>query len=228
MLLEHRFVVPLQPDDAWAMLLDVERLAPCLPGVTLESVEGAAFAGKLRIKIGSITVTYRGTGTFTQRDATTRRAVVEAVGREVRGSGTATARVTATLEPSGDDETTVLVCTDVVITGRAAHVDRDALTEVGAKLIDRFADCLATEIGSSHAPFADRADLAAPALVAAPAYDAGPTRESAASPHYRPVERAHIDPLEVAGASLGKRVLPPVAGLAALAIALTWWRRRRR
>jgi len=86
MLLEHRFVVPLQPDDAWAMLLDVERVAPCLPGVTLESVEGAAFAGKLRIKIGSITVTYRGAGTFTQRDATARRAVVEAVARELERS----------------------------------------------------------------------------------------------------------------------------------------------
>jgi len=173
-------------------------------------------------------VTYRGAGTFTQRDATARRAVVEAVAREVRGPGTATARVTATLEPSGDDETTVLVCTEVAITGRAAHVDRDALTEVGAKLIDRFADCLATEIGSSHAPFTDRADLAAPASVAAPAHDVGPTREAAASPQYQPVEPPQIDPLDVAGTSLGKRVLPPVAGLAALAIALTWWWRRRR
>ncbi|MEJ7726557.1 MAG: SRPBCC family protein [Actinomycetes bacterium] len=228
MLLEHRFVVPLPPDDAWAMLLDVERVAPCLPGVTLESVEGAAFAGKLKIKLGSITVTYRGAGTFTQRDATARRAVVEAVAREVRGSGSATARVTATLEPSGEDETTVLVYTDVAITGRAAHVDRDVLTAVGAKLIDGFADCLAAEIIFSPAELAaDHGDLAAPASVAAPAHDGLPTREAAPSPPYRLVERAQIDPLDVAGASLGKRVLPPVAGLAALAIGLTWWWRRR-
>ena len=228
MLLEHRFVVPLQPDDAWAVLLDVERVAPCLPGVTLESVEGTAFEGKLKIKLGSTTVTYRGAGTFTQRDATARRAVVEAVAREVRGSGSATARVTATLEPSGSDETTVVVYTDVAITGRAAHVDRDVLTAVGAKLIDSFADCLAAKISSSHAALAGHGDLAAPASAAAPAHDGGPTREAAPSPPYRLVEPPQIDPLDVAGASLGKRVLPPVAGLAALAIALTWWWRRRR
>jgi len=102
MLLEHTFTVPVPPDEAWVVLLDLERVAPCMPGATLESVDDGAFTGTVKVKVGPITVTYKGKGRFTERDETAHRAVIDAAGRETRGSGTAAATVTATLKPHGD------------------------------------------------------------------------------------------------------------------------------
>ena len=101
MLLEHKFTVPVPPAEAWVVLLDLERVAPCMPGATLESVDDDGFTGKVKVKVGPITVTYKGKGKFTERDESAHRAVIEAAGREMRGSGTASATVTATLEPRG-------------------------------------------------------------------------------------------------------------------------------
>lgn len=249
MLLEHRFTVPVPPDEAWVVLLDLERVAPCMPGATLESVDGAEFAGKVKVKVGPITVTYRGKGSFTERDESAHRAVIEASGREARGSGTASATVTATLEPRGGNETEVLVSTDLAITGRPAQFGRGVMSEVGAKLIGIFAECLAAKITAGDefptpvgagTPAVDQEDVSAqPERVTGPApgargsaapTDAGPALGSVPrTPYQQPVEAAPIDLLDVAGTSVAKRVLPPVAGLAALALVLgLWWRRRRR
>ena len=222
MLLEHKFTVPVPPDEAWVVLLDLERVAPCMPGATLASVDDeGGFTGKVKVKVGPITVTYQGKGKFVERDASAHRAVIEASGREMRGSGTASATVTATLESRGTDETEVLVSTDLAITGRPAQFGRGVMNEVGAKLIGIFAECLAGKIVAGEAPpVVDAVD--APASPAAP----DPMPPPATTP-YEDADNDPINLLDVAGGSVAKRVLPPVAGLAALAIGLSWWWRRR-
>ena len=109
----------------------------------------------MKVKVGPITVAYKGKGEFTERDEAAYRAVIEAAGRETRGSGTASATVTATLQPYGDGDTEVLVSTDLAITGRPAQFGRGVMSEVGAKLIGIFAECLAGKIIAGDQPLSE-------------------------------------------------------------------------
>src|SRR3954470_9324267 len=117
MKLEHEFTVPVPVEEAWSVLLDVERIAPCMPGATLLSVDGRDFTGSVKVKVGPITVTYEGKATFEQLDEAAHRVVIAAIGKETRGAGTAAATVTAELAPGGAT-TTVKVVTDLNVTGR--------------------------------------------------------------------------------------------------------------
>ncbi|GIH75735.1 SRPBCC family protein [Planobispora longispora] len=138
MRFEHEFTVPVPVEQAWAVLLDVERVAPCLPGAALDSVDGESFTGRMKVKVGPITVTYRGEAVFQDVDKDAHALTIKASGKEARGSGTASATVTARLHPEGAD-TRVTVETSFNVTGRPAQFGRGVMTEVGAKLIDRFA-----------------------------------------------------------------------------------------
>jgi len=164
MKLEHDFTVPTSIDEAWKVLLDVERVAPCMPGATLLTVDGDDFTGTVKVKVGPIQVTYKGTAKFTERDEAAHRAVIEASGKEARGSGTAAATVTAQLTASGADKTTVSVETDLNVTGKPAQFGRGVMEEVAGKLIGQFANCLADELGNP----ASAAQSAAPPTPAAP------------------------------------------------------------
>jgi carbon monoxide dehydrogenase subunit G len=148
MELEHQFTVPVPVDRAWEVLLDVEKIAPCMPGAVIDSVDGDSFTGQVKVKVGPITVAYAGKASFLEKDATAHRAVVEAKGRETRGSGTAVATVTASMADEGGSAR-VTVVTDLAITGRPAQFGRGVLNDVGNKLIGQFADCLATTITTS-------------------------------------------------------------------------------
>src|ERR1700722_12715586 len=109
--LSHEFEVPLSIDEAWSVLTDLERVAPCLPGAQLDEVEGDEYRGRVKIKVGPITVEYKGTATFLERVAESHVAVLRAQGRETKGKGSASATVTATLEPDGPANTKVNVLT---------------------------------------------------------------------------------------------------------------------
>lgn len=146
--LEHEFTVPVPVEQAWPVLLDIERVAPCMPGATLDSIEGDNFTGRLKVKVGPVTVTYRGTAGFTQKDEQTHTAVIEGSGKEARGSGTASATVTAQLHGEGQS-TRVTVRTNLQVTGRPAQFGRNVMSEVGAKLIGKFADCLEGQLSGS-------------------------------------------------------------------------------
>jgi carbon monoxide dehydrogenase subunit G len=142
MELEHSFTVPVPLDRAWDVLLDVERVAPCMPGASLDSVDGDEIKGRIKVKVGPISMTYAGTARFTERDAAAGRIKLEASGKETRGAGTASATVRSELHGEGD-QTHVIVRTSLNVTGRPAQFGRGVMAEVGGKLIGIFAANLA-------------------------------------------------------------------------------------
>jgi len=234
MKLEHEFTVPTSVDEAWKVLLDVERVAPCMPGATLLTVDGDDFTGTVKVKVGPIQVTYKGQAKFAELDESVHRAVIEASGKEARGSGTAAATVVAQMRPNGD-KTTVSVETELNVTGRPAQFGRGVMEEVAGKLIGQFAGCLADELsapaaasppspGSSSAP-------PGPDLSPASSETAAPAAEKPAASGPRTIpqparETAPIDLLDVAGESVAKRLVP-VAAVLALLLLIIWGRRRR-
>ncbi|RPF38819.1 SRPBCC family protein [Streptomyces sp. TLI_185] len=145
MELHHEFTVPVPVDDAWQTLLDIERVAPCMPGATVEEYDGKTVTGSVKVKVGPITVTYKGTAVFEEQDETAHRMVLSASGRETRGQGTARATVTGTLTER-DGGTAVSVRTDLTVTGRPAQFGRGVMAEVGDRLVGQFAQCLSERI----------------------------------------------------------------------------------
>lgn len=153
MQLENTFTIPVPARDAWPILLDLNRVAPCLPGAALDSVEGDSFSGSVKVKLGAVHMSYRGEGKFIDKDDAAGRLVLDVRGSEVRGSGTASAIVTASLTEH-DGITTVRVLTDIAITGRAAQFGRGILSQVSARIIRDFADNLAAQLGAEAQPAA--------------------------------------------------------------------------
>ncbi|WP_427894784.1 SRPBCC family protein [Kribbella sp. GL6] len=151
MKLEHKFVVPAPVDESWAAFNDLERVVPCFPGATLTTYEGDDFTGTCQVKLGPVSLQYSGTGTFVERDESAHRAVIEAKGKDRRGNGTATARVTAHLTESGTS-TEVTVDTDLTITGRPAQFGRGLIQDVSNKLLDQFTTCLTTKLQPPEQP----------------------------------------------------------------------------
>jgi carbon monoxide dehydrogenase subunit G len=142
MELEHSFTVPVPEDRAWEVLMDVERVAPCMPGASLDSVDGDQIKGRIKVKVGPIAMTYAGTARFTERDPQAHVITLEASGKETRGAGTASATVRSTLQEQGA-QTHVIVHTTLNVTGRPAQFGRGVMAEVGGKLIGIFASNLA-------------------------------------------------------------------------------------
>jgi carbon monoxide dehydrogenase subunit G len=168
MELDHSFTVPVPPDRAWEVLLDVERIAPCMPGATVEEFDGEVVTGRIKVKVGPVSLTYRGTAKFTERDPEARVVVVDASGKETRGAGTASAAIRASLVPSGEG-TEVSIHTTMNVTGRPAQFGRGVIAEVGGKLVEQFAKNLAQMISDGGVGL----DGAAAPADAAPA-DAAP------------------------------------------------------
>jgi carbon monoxide dehydrogenase subunit G len=148
MELTHSFTVPVGVDRAFEVLTDIERIAPCMPGATIDSVDGREFTGRVKVKVGPMQITYRGKARYEQLDAEQHKAVIEARGQETRGSGTANATITANLTDKGD-ETEVTVISNLSVTGRPAQFGRGVMNEVGAKLLGQFANCLSDKLSGS-------------------------------------------------------------------------------
>jgi carbon monoxide dehydrogenase subunit G len=147
--LKHTFVVPIGIDEAWTAFNDLERIAPCFPGAQITSVDGDEFTGLAKVRLGPVSLQYTGAGRWLERDREAYRAVIEANGKDKRGNGTAGATIRAHLEPDGDG-TKVVVDTDLKITGRPAQFGRGVIQDVGTKLLDEFAACLATRLGGEE------------------------------------------------------------------------------
>lgn len=146
MKLENTLSIPVPVEDAWPVLLDVERVAPCVPGATLTVSDGDEHRGRIKVKLGPVGLTYTGTVTFLSRDEQAKVVVLEAGGREARGNGTAKALVTCRLTDAGGGRTDIHVETELNITGKPAQFGRGVLAEVSGALMERFAQNLAAEI----------------------------------------------------------------------------------
>ncbi|MEU6196264.1 SRPBCC family protein [Streptomyces sp. NPDC047061] len=208
MELHHEFGVPVPVDEAWHALLDIERVAPCLPGAVVEDYDGRTVTGSVKVRVGPVTVTYRGTAVFEEQDGAAHRMVLVANGRETRGQGTARATVTATLAER-DGGTAVSVRTDLTVTGRPAQFGRGVLSEVGDRLVGQFADCLAERL-------AER--------VPGPGGEPEPPGEDFGEA----VPAQPLDLLRTAGVPVAKRAAAVAAVLAVLTVAAARLRRRLR
>jgi carbon monoxide dehydrogenase subunit G len=186
MELSNEFVVPVGVDEAWVLLTDVERIAPCMPGAQLTEIEGDEYRGVVKVKVGPITAQYKGKATFVEKDDAAHKAVLRAEGRDTRGQGNANATITATLV-SEDSGTRVTVVTDLAITGRAAQFGRGVMADVSTKLLGQFVSCLEKTVLGAGAPAAEAATEApaAAGATSAPATETpaevGASREGAAA-----------------------------------------------
>jgi carbon monoxide dehydrogenase subunit G len=152
MELTNEFEVDVPVDEAWAVLTDLERIAPCMPGAQLTEVEGDEYRGTVKVKVGPITAQYKGVARFTEKDDGARRAVIDAQGRETRGQGNANAVITASLAAT-ERGTNVTVVTDLKLTGKVAQFGRGAIQDVSGALLDQFVRCLETDLlAASAAP----------------------------------------------------------------------------
>jgi uncharacterized protein len=146
MRIENSFTVNLPAEDAWKVLLDVERIAPCMPGAELQEVTDDEYRGIVKVKLGAITAQYKGAVRFAEVDEVGRRIVLKAEGRETRGQGNASATVTATLTGAGEGQTRVAIGTDLTISGKIAQFGRGVMADVSSKLLNEFATCLEREV----------------------------------------------------------------------------------
>ena len=227
--LDNSFTVPVPPEQAWDVLLDVERIAPCMPGATVTSVSDDEIAGQVKVKLGPLSLSYKGTAKFTEKDLASHTIAIEASGKETRGAGTAAATVHAALKPAdGEGQTIVSIHTSLNVTGRPAQFGRSLLPEVSGKLIGQFATNLEAliEHGGATGDEAGTAESAAPEEVGtaaagtAAAGTAGTTgtasTASATTPARLPQQEDSLNMVKLVGGPLLKRVLP-VAAFAALA-----------
>jgi uncharacterized protein len=222
--IEDQFQVDVPVEEAWKVLLDVERIAPCLPGAQLQEIEGEEYRGIVKVKVGPITAQYKGAARIVEANEVTRTIVLSAEGRDTRGQGNASASITATLEPA-DAGTIVKIDTDLNITGKVAQFGRGVMADVSGKLLGQFADNLRANVltGESGATAPERASepVADAAAASAPVAEA-PTTRTIDSPEPQPV-----DLMDAAGGAVGKRIVPILAVIVAF-LALRSLRKRRK
>jgi len=173
--LTHTFTVPASLDTTWAAFNDIEGVANCFPGAVVTSVEEDEFKGTVKVKLGPISLTYNGSGSFVEKDESAGRFVVEAKGKDRRGNGTANATVTATLASASSGATDVEVLTDLSITGRPAQFGRGVIQDVSDKLLQQFIDCLEQKLGGAAAAGAPAAPGPEEAAAAAASGEVGAT-----------------------------------------------------
>jgi uncharacterized protein len=228
MELNNEFDVEVPVDQAWAVLTDLERIAPCMPGAQLTEVEGDEFRGTVKVKVGPITAQYKGVARFAEKDDASHRAVIDAQGRDTRGQGNANATITAELSAQGTG-TRVSINTDLKLTGKVAQFGRGAIQDVSGALLGQFVSCLENDLLSAEAaavpspspaaveaePLADVAPPVEPVVVteAAPAVPGGVRKIDSQ-------EAEAVDLLAVAGGTIAKYAIGGVVVVAVVVLLL--------
>ena len=211
MELVNSFSVKVPIEQAWALLTDVEKIAPCLPGASLEEIEGEEYRGSVKVKVGPITASYKGKAHFERLDQDTHTAVLKAEGRDTKGQGNASATITAKLEEDVEG-TNVTVSTDLAITGKVASFGRGVLADVSAKLLGQFVVAL-EDLIANDGKEVDAEEVS----------QSGPVSQSAGEPSsdgaaaggkriFTPKETEPVDLLGMAGSPIIKRAIPAALG----------------
>jgi carbon monoxide dehydrogenase subunit G len=216
--LNHEFIVNVPVNDAWIILTDLERIAPCLPGAQLTEVEGDTYRGQVKVKVGPIVAQFKGQASFVTRDDLAHTASLKGEGRDTTGKGTASAIITAQLTSVTPTSTKCTVVTELTISGKVAQFGRGALADVSDKLLKQFSENLNQLIASAPAT------TSAPAATTTTAETATTTSApaAAASPEIRKIDSAEVAPLDLlgtAGAPILKRAIPAVVALIVVVIA---------
>lgn len=252
--IEDQFRVDVPIDEAWRILLDVERIAPCMPGAQLQEIEGDEYRGVVKVKVGPITAQYKGAARIVEADEAARRIVLKGEGRDTRGQGNASATVTVQLAES-DGATDVSVDTDLNVTGKVAQFGRGVMADVSSKLLAQFVASLEENViagGAGGAPNGSAASAEASAAAAASAAEAAtaPPSEAAlpageppapalgagaAAPKavegVRRIEGPEVEPVDLmdaAGGAVVKRLVPVLAGIGIVVVLVWLFRRGRR
>lgn len=202
--LNHEFTVPVPVGDAWRILTDVERIAPCLPGAKLEESNGDTYSGFVKVKVGPIQAQFKGQASFLERDDVAYKAVLKGEGRDTTGKGNASALITAQLLEESPTSTKVTVTTDLNITGKVAQFGRGAMADISNKLLDQFVENLNGLIAAG-----DTNDSAIG--------NDGSLTGAASSPAVEKEVEA-LDLLSVSSGAILKRALPVVVVVAAVII----------
>jgi uncharacterized protein len=236
--LDNSFTVPVPPEQAWDVLLDVETIAPCMPGASVTSVDGDEIQGQVKVKLGPLSLSYKGTAKFTEKDQATHTISIEATGKETRGAGTASATVQASLKPADSaDETVVSIHTSLNVTGRPAQFGRSLLPEVSGKLIAQFAtnlqalinadgaaatETVAPETAAPETPAAEGTDTAAPEVTGAGEASAAEAPAPVAAKPVPPVikQEESLNAFKFVVIPILKRLIPVAAIGAAIAVAV--------
>ena len=224
MELSNSFTVDSDIDTAWATLLDLHKVAPCFPGATLQSVEENEFTGTVKVKLGPVSMVYGGQAEFLSTDEATHTVVIEGVGKETRGSGTAKAHVTTALVAETPERTRVEVNTDLAITGKAAQFGRGVMQEVAGRIIDQFAANLNAVMSAPAQPEPTQEQPTGPGT---DGKTGAPTAAPSAAPTPMPAAADSLDLLGTAGGPMVRRALPVVAVAAVMVVVLIIWSRRR-
>ncbi len=239
----NEFTVNRPIEEAWPLITDIERIAPCLPGAELQEVEGETYRGVVKVKLGAISSQFKGEAHFIERDDENYRAVIKGTGRDTGGRGNASAEISAQAESLSPTSTRVAVTTDLHITGKVAQFGRGIMGDVSSKLMAQFADNLNEMIDEqgdtapaptdeAAPPASDVPGAESPAVAATDDATTEPAESAsadvgAAKPQVRKIEgpaTQPIDLMEVGGSSLVKRVAP---ALIAIVLVLFLVRRRR-
>ena len=219
-LITNEFTVNLPIDEAWPIICDVERIAPCLPGAQLQEIEGTTYRGVVKIKLGAITANFKGEAEFIERDDTAHRAKLAASGRDTGGRGNARADVTAEAESLSPTSTRCTVTAELNITGKVAQFGRGIMGDVSKKLMDQFSTNLNTMLDEEQ--LSDDAETSAPDDETATTDGAAPT-DPAPADGVRHIDGPAAEPIDVAnlaGAAVAKRAVPAVLAVIVLVLIL--------
>jgi carbon monoxide dehydrogenase subunit G len=214
MKIDNMFTVSVPIEQAWAVLTDLEGIAPCLPGAQLTGSDGDNFMGKVNIKVGPVTTEYAGIARFVEKDDATYRAVIDAKGKDSRGAGNASALITARLTPQGE-HTAVSVDTDLKISGKIAQLGSGMIKEVSEKLLGQFVVNLETKLAATQNAEPGRGAGRGSAIGSGAA-------ARAASPRAAPAvaEPEALDLMGLAGGAVYKRLLPLAIGVVVVLVML--------
>jgi uncharacterized protein len=222
MEIADNFRVSKPIDDTWRVLLDIERIAPCLPGAQLQEIEGNEYRGIVKVKVGPITAQYKGTATLAEVDEAGRRMVIDATGRDTRGQGNATASIVVTMLEDGDG-TRVEVVTDLAITGKVAQFGRGVLVDVSSKLMRQFVENLERDVLATETVQPAQASTTSISSNGTEAPAVPATETAPAPPALRRIESKDVEPIDLfdmAGESAAKRLVP--VGIAVVVVFFLW------